>query len=130
MNYNYFYLTDKDGKSNCVIRSFCKIYDMEYDDVSKELLTISKELNCNFNDIETFEEFMRWRNTIKLDNYQDELIKDLKLDNGKYIIFCYDKKDFYHMVPVINKTVYDYNNDSLKLYVISIYKVNPWSVSC
>ena len=125
MNYNYFYLTDKDGKSNCVIRSFCKIYDMEYDDVSKELLTISKELNCNFNDIETFEEFMRLRNTIKLDNYQDELIKDLKLDNGKYIIFCYDKKDFYHMVPVINKTVYDYNNDSLKLYVISIYKVNP-----
>ena len=73
MNYNYFYLTDKDGKSNCVIRSFCKIYDMEYDDVSKELLTISKELNCNFNDIETFEEFMRLRNTIKLDNYQDEL---------------------------------------------------------
>ena len=125
MNYNYFYLTDKDGKSNCVIRSFCKIYDMEYDDVSKELLTISKELNCNFNDIETFEEFMRLRNTIKLDNYQDELIKDLKLDNGKYIVFCYDKKDFYHMVPVINKTVYDYNNDSLNLYVISIYKVNP-----
>ena len=125
MNYNYFYLTDKEGKSNCVIRSFCKIYDMEYDDVSKELLTISKELNCNFNDIETFEEFMRLRNTIKLDNYQDELIKDLKLDNGKYIIFCYDKKDFYHMVPVINKTVYDYNNDSLNLYVISIYKVNP-----
>ena len=125
MNYNYFYLNDKEGKSNCVIRSFCKIYDMEYDDVSKKLLTISEELNCNFNDIETFEKFMRLRNTIKLDNYQDELIKDLKLDNGKYIIFCYDKKDFYHMVPVINKTVYDYNNDSLKLYVISIYKVNP-----
>ncbi len=125
MNYNYFYLTDREGKSNCVIRSFCKIYDMEYDDVSKELLTISKELNCNFNDIETFEEFMRLHNTIKLDNYQDELIKDLKLDNGKYIVFCYDKKDFYHMVPVINKTVYDYNNESLNLYVISIYKVNP-----
>ena len=125
MNYNYFYLTDREGKSNCVIRSFCKIYDMEYDDVSKELLTISKELNCNFNDIESFEKFMRLRNTIKLDNYQDELIKDLKLDEGKYIIFCYDKKDFYHMVPVINKTVNDYNNDSLNLYVISIYKVNP-----
>ena len=94
MNYNYFYLNDKEGKSNCVVRSFCKIYDMEYDDVSKKLLTISEELNCNFNDIETFEKF-------------------------------YDKKDFYHMVPVINKTVYDYNNESLKLYVISIYKVNP-----
>lgn len=125
MNYNYFYLTDEDGKSNCVIRSFCKIYDMEYNDVSNELLSISKELNCNFNDIETFEEFMKRRNTIKLDNYQDVLIKDLKLDNGKYIVFCYDKKDFYHMVPVINNIVYDYNNGSLKLYVISIYKVNP-----
>jgi len=125
MKYNYYYIIDKDGKSNCVIRSFCKIYDLEYNDVINELLSISHKLNSSFNDIETFEEFMNRRNTIKLDNYHDQLIKDIKLDNNKYIIFCYDKKDFYHMVPVINNIVYDYNEDFYNLYVISIYKVNP-----
>ena len=125
MNFEEYYITDSNGKSNCVIRSFCKIYSREYDDVSNELLSISKELNKDFNDIETFEELMMRHNTIKVDYGKDLLIKDLTLDNEKYIIFCYDKKDFYHMIPIINKTIYDYNSDSLNLYVISIYKVNP-----
>ena len=125
MKYEYFYITDNEGKSNCVIRSFSKIYNKEYDEVSKGLLDISKELNTNFNDIETFEEYMKRLNTEKIDYGKDLLIKDLSLDNDKYIIFCYDKKDFYHMVPVINKTVFDYSDDSLNLFVISIYKVNP-----
>ena len=125
MKYENFYITDNEGKSNCVIRSFSKIYNKEYDEVSKGLLDISKELNTNFNDIETFEEYMKRLNTKKIDYGKDLLIKDLSLDNDKYIIFCYDKKDFYHMVPVINKTVFDYCDDSLNLYVISIYKVNP-----
>lgn len=125
MKYEKYYITDSEGKSNCVIRSFCKIYNKEYNDVVSELLDISKELNCNFNDIETFEEYMNRRNTKKIDYGNDLLIKELSLDDDKYIIFCYDKKDFYHMVPVINKTIYDYSDDSLNLYVISIYKVNP-----
>ena len=125
MNYSYYYIKDNEGRSNCVIRSFCKLYNLEYNDVASELLNISKEFNKNFNDIETFEEFMKRRNTIKLDKYEGELIKDLKLDNNSYIIFCYDKKDFYHMVPVINNTVYDYSDDFYNLYVISIYKLNP-----
>ena len=125
MKFEEYYITDANGKSNCVIRSFCKIYNMEYNDVANELLSISKELNKDFNDIETFEELMNRHNTKKIDYGKDLLIKDLTLDNEKYIIFCYDKKDFYHMVPIINNTIYDYNSDSLNLYVISIYKVNP-----
>ena len=98
---------------------------MEYNDVANELLSISKELNKDFNDIETFEELMNRHNTKKIDYGKDLLIKDLTLDSEKYIIFCYDKKDFYHMIPIINNTIYDYNSDCLNLYVISIYKVNP-----
>ena len=125
MNYKYFYITDDNNKSNCVIRSFSLIYNKEYNEVANGLLNISKELNCNFNDIETFEEYMKKLNTKKIDYGEGLLIKDLSLEDGKYIIFCYDKKDFYHMVPVIDKTVYDYNEDFFNLYVISIYKVNP-----
>ncbi len=126
MKYSYYYLCDNEGKSNCVIRSFCKLYNLEYNDVLNSLLSIKDELNCDsFNDVVVFEEFMNRHNTFKLDKYEGEMIKDLKLDNDDYIIFCCDKKDFYHMVPVINNVVYDYNEDFYKLYVINIYKLNP-----
>ena len=126
MKYSYYYLCDNEGRSNCVIRSFCKLYNLEYNDVLNSLLSIKDELNCDsFNDVVVFEEFMKRHNTFKLDKYEGELIRNLRLDNNSYIIFCYDKKDFFHMVPVINNTVYDYNEDFYKLYVINIYKLNP-----
>ena len=78
----------------------------------------------SFNDVEVFEEYMKRRNTFLIDYGKDKVIRDLKLDNGKYIIFCWDKKEFYHLVPVINNTIYDKNDESLNLYVISMFKVN------
>ena len=53
--------------------------------------------------------------------YTDILIKDLKLDSGNYVIFCY-KDAFYHMVSVINNTLYDKNDEALNLKVLKIYK--------
>ena len=122
MKFKEFYVTDENGKSNCVIRSFSKLYGMNYSDVYSELLEISKENNLNFNDIEVFEQFMERRNTTKEKYGEGIKVKDLKLDNNNYIVFCCDKKDFYHMVPVIDNVIYDKNDDSLDLYTISVYK--------
>ena len=123
MKYSNYYISNNDGKSNCVIRSFCKIYGDEYDNVYSELCNISEELNCDsFNDIEVFEAYMKRRNTNSIKCDKDIKIKDLKLDDGKYIVFCWDKKDFYHMVPIINNVLYDKDDRSLDLYVISLYK--------
>ena len=33
MTFKEFYISDKNGKSNCVIRSLCKILNKEYNDV-------------------------------------------------------------------------------------------------
>lgn len=122
MKYKYYYVEDNNKKSNCVIRSFCKLYNDSYESVYNDLISLTKELNCdNYNDIKVFETYMENHNTIKIAN-DDIKIKDLKLDNGEYIVFCYDKEDYYHMVPIINNTVYDKNDKCLDLYVISIYK--------
>ena len=121
MKYEEYYITDKNNKSNCVIRTFVKMFNQEYDDVANELASIATELNCSFNDIETFEEYMNRRNFYKMDFSEDIQIKDLKLTNDKYIIFCYNKEEFYHMIPIINNTIYDRTNECLDLYVISIY---------
>ena len=48
--------------------------------------------------------------------------KELSLDNGSYIVFCYDKHEFYHMVTIIDNTLYDKEDSSLELYVIRLYK--------
>lgn len=123
MKFKKYYISNKDGKSNCVVRTFCKMYNNEYDDVYNDLINISKEINSeSFNDIEVFETYMKRHNTNKIDYKNDIKIKDLILDNDSYIVFCWDKKDYYHMFPIINGTIYDKDNKCLDLYVISIYK--------
>lgn len=123
MKYEHFFISNKDDKSNCVIRSFCKLYNKDYDETYTELCNIQKELNCeSYNDIEVFETFMKRNNTNKIEYGKDRKIKDLELDNNSYIIFCWDKKDIYHMVTVINNILYDKDDKSFDLYVIDIYK--------
>ena len=123
MKFKKYYICDNDGKSNCVIRSLCKNYNEEYSDVYNELCSIAKELNCDsFNDIEVFETYMKRRNTYRIDYGKDLKVKDLVLENGKYLVFSYDKKEFYHMFSIIDNTVYDKDDKCLDLYVITIYK--------
>ncbi len=125
MKFEEFYVCSNEGKSNCVIRSLCKIFEEEYNDVYSELCEISKELNCeSFNDIGVFETYMKRRNTNSLEYGKDIKIKDLNLENGKYLVLCWDKKDFYHMVSIIDNVLYDKDDRSLELFVINIYKEN------
>ena len=123
MTFKEFYITDKNGKSNCVIRSLCKILNKEYGDVYNSLCKVAKELNCSsFNDIPVFEKYLEDNNIFKVNCDGNIKVKDLKIDNFSYIVFCYDKKNFYHMIPIINNVIYDKNSDCMDLYVISIYK--------
>lgn len=122
MKYNKYYITNKKGKSNCVVRSICKLLNKEYGEVYEELCNISKELNCNaYNDIEVFETYFKRYNIEKINYGENEKIKDLKLENGRYIILCWDKKDFYHMISVIDNIMYDWSDKSFELYAITIY---------
>ena len=123
MRFKEFYVCDSNNESNCVIRSFCNVYNEEYENVYKELCEIAKELNCeSFNEVDVFETYMKRRDTISLDYGNDLKVKDLKLDKGKYLVFCWDKESFYHMVSIIDNVLYDRKDDSLDLYVIKIYK--------
>lgn len=123
MTFKEFYITDKNGKSNSVIRSLCKILNKEYNDVYNDLCKIAEDLKCDsFNDIPVFEKYMEDNNIFKINHDEDIKVKDLKIDNGSYIVFCYDKKEFYHMISIIDNDIYDKNSDFMDLYVISVYK--------
>ena len=123
MTFKEFYISDKNGKSNCVIRSLCKILNKEYDDIYSDLCKIANDLkNNSYNDVPVFEKYMEDNNIFKISCEEDIKVKDLKIDNSSYIVFCYNKKDYYHMIPIINNTIYDKNSDCLNLNVISIYR--------
>ena len=38
---------------------------------------------------------------------EDIKVQDLKIDNSSYIVFCWNKKDYYHMIPIIDNVIYD-----------------------
>lgn len=122
MEFNQFYVSNKEGKSNCVIRSFCKVYNKDYDEVYRNLCKIAEINNKLYTDIEVFETYMKQNNTLEIDYGKNIKIRNLNLDNGSYIVFCYDKDNYYHMIPIINNTIYDKDDNSLDLYTIKVYK--------
>ena len=123
MKFIKYYITNKEGNSNCVIRTFCKIFNEEYDNVYNELCRIQKELNCsNYNDIEVFEKYMENHNFNSIDYGKDIVIKVLELDDDTYIVFCWNKDDFYHMLPIINNVIYDKEESSMNLFTLKLYK--------
>lgn len=122
MKYEYYYVEDENKKTNCIIRTFCKLFNKEYEEVKQELINIAKELNYEtYAEIEVFEKYLNDKNYIKIE-HKEEQIKNLKLEKGKYAVFCYDKKEYYHMLPIINNIIYDKKEENLNLYAISIYK--------
>ena len=67
MKFRQYYVSGSNGKSNCVIRSFCKLFNEEYDNVFEELCVIAKELNLeSFNEIEVFETYMEKRGILPI----------------------------------------------------------------
>lgn len=122
MEFREYYISNKEGKSNCVIRTFCKLFNKSYDDVFNELCNLARALNCdNFNDVLVFETYLK-DNDFILDDSRDVNVSDLKLDNGRYVVFCYDKKEYYHMFPIIDNVIYDKNDECLSLYILKVYK--------
>ena len=123
MKFSKYNVADAKGNSNCVVRSFCKIYNDSYDNVYKKLCSIARELIIDsFNDVKVFETYMIRNQTFLIDYGKNIKVKDLKLGKGNYIVFCWNKKEFYHMVAIIDDIMYDKNDNSLELFTISIYK--------
>lgn len=125
MKFEKFYTSDKEGKSNCIIRTFCKLFNKEYSEVVNELLEIARQLNYeSYAEIEVFEKYLNNHEYSVLQTNSEIQIKNLQLPLGKYAVFCYDKKDFYHMLSIEDNIIYDKDDTCLELYVITIYKEN------
>ena len=112
-------------KGACIIRTFKKLFNKKADQIRNELNILAQELNYdNYKEIEVFEEYLFRNHYFKIHDFDQKLIRDIELDDGKYAVFCYDKEEYYHMFAVIDNVVYDKSEKCFDLYVISVYKLN------
>ncbi len=112
------YYNPVDEKGGCIVRSISKALNKDYLDIKNDLINI----NNNYKNEKVFEEYLFKNNFIINNNYNNKLIKDISLE-GLNIVLAY-KDDWYHMMCVIDNTIYDKKNyDDIKdLRIIKIYK--------
>jgi predicted transcriptional regulator len=116
------YYNPVDEKGGCIFRSFSKYFDKDYNTIKKEILDLQKELNVeSYTDDLVIETYLNNHGVYDTNSEYKGQIKDLK-NEGKSIILCYNKKDFYHMVTIIDNVVYDKHEETFDLYVLKIYK--------
>lgn len=121
---NFLEYNPVDEKGSCVVRALSKAYDKGYEEIKEELMNLTVKLGFNdYREKEVFEEYLTHHNATSIDDKKDILIKDLNLGKGTYVVFCY-RSDFYHMVTIIDNTLYDKNDSSFDLQTIRIYKIN------
>lgn len=120
MKFNYYNPVDEKG--GCIFRSFSKFFNIDYNTVKNEIFDLQKELNCkSYSDDLVIETYLNDHGVFDINSTYKGQIKNLK-NEGKSIILCYNKKDFYHMVTIIDNTVFDKHEETLDLYVLKIYK--------
>lgn len=111
-----------ENKDNCIIRTFSKIFNKNNKDIYNELCNIKEKLNCNsYTDICVFEKYLKEHHYKSVNNTFKQ-VKDITLNKGKYVIFCWNCIDYYHMIPMIDGIIYDKNIECMDLYIIKIYK--------
>ena len=110
------YYNPIDEKGTCVIRSISKALNKDYS-------IIKKELGINYNDEAVFESYLFKNDFIVDNNFEGKLLKDIGL-NGINLVLAY-VNDWYHMICVIDKVIYDNNtfDDVKNMKIIKVYKL-------
>ena len=107
----------------CIPRAISKALNINYSDVKNDLKKLSIKLEKDdYHDIEVFDAYLKKNGFKKISVKKDELVKNLNLDNGTYIVFCY-QDNFYHIACIMEDTLYDNKKDSFNLKTITLYKL-------
>lgn len=121
MKYEYYNPSLERG--GCISRAISKALNINYSDVKNDLIKLFIKLKKDdYHDIEVFDVYLNKNGFKKINVKKDELVKNLNLDNGTYIVFCY-QDDLYRMTCIMDNTLYDNKKDSFNLKTITLYKL-------
>lgn len=115
----YEYYNPVDEHKSCIYRAISKSLNRDYNIVKKEIDTLKEELNTD-DSVLVFETYLKKYNYKIDDTKKESIITDINY-SGNNIVFCYDK-DWYHMICIIDNTLYD-KYDLYKLKDLKIIKI-------
>ena len=85
MKYEYYNPSLERG--SCISRAISKALNINYSDVKNNLIKLSIKLKKDdYHDIEVFDAYLKKNGFKKISVKKDELVKNLNLDNGTYIV--------------------------------------------
>jgi hypothetical protein len=117
------YYNPSEEKRSCVVRTMTKLTDKKYSTVKTELTALAREIGCeSYNDEKVFDKYMENHSFYKWKCYNDTKVCQLELSCGIYCVYCTNRDNFYHLLPVVDNVIYDRRDDSRELYVIAVYK--------
>ena len=117
------YYNPSDESRSCVVRTMTKLTGKEYSTVKAELTALAQELGYEtYNEEAVFGQYMAEHGIYKIQEYVDTTVGELELKDGFYCVYSTNHKGFFHLMPVVDNVIYDRRNDSIELYVISVYK--------
>ena len=120
---DFEYYNPSDESRSCVVRTMTKLTGKEYSTVKAELTALAQELGYEtYNDETVFGQYMAKHGIYKAAEYGNTTVGELELNDGSYCVYSTNHKGFFHLIPIVDNVIYDRRNDSLKLYVIAVYK--------
>ena len=119
----FIYYNPSDEHRSCVVRTMTKLTGKPYPEVKEALAALASEMGfAEWNEQAVFEKYLTAHHFHKLDSFSGMQVKALPLQTGTYCVFCTNRADFYHLLPVIDGVIYDRRDDSRELYVIAAYQ--------
>ncbi len=112
-----------DEKRSCVVRTMTKLTGRDYGSVKAELAALAAEMGCEtYNDQRVFGRFLEDLGFSRIGGYEGLTVGELELKNGSWCVHCTDRKEFQHLLPVVDGVIFDRRDDSRGLFVEAVYK--------
>lgn len=120
---DFQYYNPSDEPRSCVVRTMTRLTGKDYQTVKKELTALAEETGFSgYNEQAVFESYMAAHGFSRCENVSGMQVKTLQLSSGMYCIFCTNRSDFYHLMPVIDGVIFDRRDDCQDLYVLAVYQ--------
>lgn len=120
---SFAYYNPSDERRSCVVRTMTKLTGKPYPAVKQALAGLAAALGYpDWNEQAVFERYLAEYGFRKCENMSGMQLGELSLQSGAYCVFCTNRADFFHLLPVIDGVIYDRRDDCRALYVIAVYK--------
>lgn len=121
----FIQIKNEKNEKNFLIKCISLLTEIDYKNTEEDYLNFLKREKIKKSSEKTIiNKFIKLFHLEPIKHNNKTKLKDLDLDDGKYIVFCKDKLDFDHTIYIDQNRIYAKYKNLLDSYVVKIYKQN------